>query len=150
MSIIVNHDTQKIEEGGGCGARLRRLSLPFTIVRRQVIFDDDGDDGDDDDDVDDDVDLLKIERKRIQVARLSAKKRTVHRHHINHSFDQTRCIICIDIISEDQKYKVLFTKSKFSENIYFLRTLSACCVGQEMYDYPVPVEQYRWYVMPLV
>ena len=43
MCIII---TKKREEEGGCGARLRRLSVPFTIVRRQVILDDDDEDVD--------------------------------------------------------------------------------------------------------
>ena len=36
--------TQKREQYGGCGGRLRRLSVPFTIVRRQVMLHDDEDD----------------------------------------------------------------------------------------------------------
>ena len=52
--------TQKREQYGGCGGRLRRLSVPFTIVRRQVMLHDDEDDqvdGEDDvEDVDDDDD----------------------------------------------------------------------------------------------
>ena len=36
--------TQKREQYGGCGGRLRRLSVPFTIVRRQVMLHNDEDD----------------------------------------------------------------------------------------------------------
>ena len=34
--IAIDNAPQKKEEDRGCGGRLRRLSVPFTIVRRQV------------------------------------------------------------------------------------------------------------------
>ena len=39
ISQLCDHNHQKLKEDGGCGGRLRRLSVPFTIVRRQVTHD---------------------------------------------------------------------------------------------------------------